>query len=260
MDLRLTFNEVAEDYDRLRPHYPDALAADLIAYAALDATKKALEIGIGTGQATLPFLKTGCELQAVELGEHLAKQSKDKFASYDRFTVMNQDFESAAFAGESFDLIYSASAFHWIKPEIGFPKVLQLLKRGGVFAWISVQPAPAHRRLHDELEEVYEKYSRYFSGDKPPFDQTPELLKKQANRVRTFGQYGFSGIEDHLYHGARNLSAKDYAALCGTYSDHRAIPEADRTPFLQELEDAVNRCGGEFSFADSFLLCMGRKT
>ena len=57
MDLRLTFNEAPEEYDRLRPEYPDKLSVDVLQYSALDKTKEALEIGIGTGQATLPFLK-----------------------------------------------------------------------------------------------------------------------------------------------------------------------------------------------------------
>ena len=65
MDLRLTFNEVSMEYDRLRPQYPKELSADLIAYSWLDSSKKAIEIGIGAGQATLPFLNTGCELTAV---------------------------------------------------------------------------------------------------------------------------------------------------------------------------------------------------
>lgn len=260
MDLRLTFNEVPEEYGRLRPHYPDALSSDLIAYSMLDATKKALEIGIGAGQATLPFLKTGCELNAVEIGDRLAQYSREKFASYQHFKVLNQDFESALLDENSYDLIYSASAFHWIKPEIGFPKVCRLLKSGGVFAWISVQPAPADRHTHDELEKVYEKYSRYFSGGKLEFDRLPEAKRKQSDRVHAFRQYGFIDVVDKLYHGTRTLNASNYAALCSTYSDHRAIPEADRIPFLQEIEDTVNRCGGEFTFADAFLLCMGRKS
>ena len=259
MDLRLAFNEVTEEYDRLRPHYPDALSSDLISYSKLNATKKALEIGIGTGQATLPFMKTGCELTAVEIGDQLARYSREKFASYEHFQVLNQDFEGAMLDEESFDLIYSASAFHWIKPEFGFPKVYRLLKSGGVFAWISVRPAPAHRYMHDEIEKVYEKFSRFFGGDKPEFDPSPELQRKQFYRVNAFRQYGFVEIVDKIYHGTRTLNASDYATLCGTYSDHRAIPEADRILLLGEIEDAVNRCGGNFTFADTFLLCMGRK-
>ncbi|MHB1485769.1 MAG: class I SAM-dependent methyltransferase [Saccharofermentanales bacterium] len=259
MDLRLTFNEVSEDYGRLRPHYPDALSSDLIKYSKLNATKKALEIGIGAGQATLPFLKTGCELKAVEIGDNLARYSREKFVSYERFTVLNQDFESALLDEDSFDLIYSASAFHWINPEIGFPKVCRLLKNGSVFAWISVQPAPAHKHMHDELEEVYEKFNRYFSVGKLEFDRFPEVQRKQSDRVNSFKQYGFIEIVDKIYHGTRTLNASDYATICGTYSDHRAIPEADRSLLLSEIEAAVNRCGGTFTFVDTFLLCMGRK-
>jgi ubiquinone/menaquinone biosynthesis C-methylase UbiE len=259
VNFYLTFNEVSEDYGRLRPHYPDALSADLIAYSMLDDTKKALEIGIGAGQATLPFLKTGCALTAVEIGDQLAQYSREKFAEYERFAVLNQEFESVLLDDESFDLIYSASAFHWIKPEIGFPKVCRLLKSGGMFAWISVQPAPADRIVHDELEKIYRKYSRYFGDEKLEFDRTPDVIRNQTWRVNTFRQYSFIDIVDKLYFGKRTLNASDYATLCGTYSDHRAIPEADRILLIGEIEDAVNRCGEQFTFADTFLLCMGRK-
>lgn len=259
MDLRLTFNEVPEEYDCLRPKYPDTLSVDVIQYSALDKTKKALEIGIGTGQATLPFLKTGCELTAIELGDKLAEFSKKKFKEYKRFKVMNQDFETAFLEENNYDIIYSASAFHWISPEIGLPKVYRLLKAGGVFAWFSVQPAPSQKNMHDELQKVYSEYKKYFSYEAPQFDRIPEAQSKLLDRLNKFKQYGFTEIFDKLYSGSRTLNAKDYATLCGTYNDHRAIPEADRVVFLQKLEDTVKRCGGIFTFADTFLLCMGKK-
>lgn len=259
MDLRLTFNEVPAEYDTLRPRYADALSTDVIQFSALDTSKNALEIGIGTGQATLPFLKTGCELTAIEIGDELAQYSKEKFSSYERFEVLNQDFESVLLEESRYDLIYSASAFHWIPLEIGMPKVYRLLKPGGVFAWISVQPAPSQKNVFDELQKVYEEYGRNFCGDKPQFDRHQEAVKKQQDRVSAFERYGFIEIKDTLFQGIRTLNAHDYATLCSTYSDHRAIPEEDRIPFLQKIENAINHCGGEFTFMDAFLLCMGRK-
>ena len=116
MDLRLTFNEVSAEYDNLRPRYVDELFTDIIQFSAIDKTKRALEIGIGTGQATLPFLKTGCDLTAIEIGDKLAQYSRGKFATYEHFKVLNQDFESVSLEDNSYDLIYSASAFHWIPP------------------------------------------------------------------------------------------------------------------------------------------------
>ena len=259
MDLRLTFNEDPAAYDHLRPKYTDALFIDVIQYSALDATKKALEIGIGTGQATLPFLKTGCELTAVEIGDQLAQYSREKFSEYERFKVITQDFESVALEESSCDLVYSASAFHWIAPEIGLPKVYQLLKPGGVFAWISVQPAPSQKYIHKEMQKVYAEYSRYFSETKIRFNRLPEARRKQSSRRRALKKNGFIEITDHLYHGTRTLNASDYVTLSTTYSDHRAMPEDDRAQMLQKIENTIHRCGGEFTFADAYLLCMGRK-
>jgi len=259
MDLRLTFNEVPAEYDNLRPQYTNELFTDVIQFSVLDNNSKALEIGIGTGQATLPFLKTGCELTAIEIGDKLAQYSKDKFSTYERFKVINQDFETVSLDDNSYDLIYSASAFHWIPPEIGLPKVYRLLKSGGVFAWITVQPAPTQRYIHDELQKVYGEYIHYFKGEKAPFDRKPDVEAKQLYRTNAFKQYGFSEIVYKLYYGSRTLNAKDYATLCGTYSDHRAIPEEERNIFLHKIEDIINLCGGSFTFTDTFLLCVGKK-
>ena len=255
MDLRLTFNEVPAEYDRLRPRHTDALFRDIIHFSALDATKKALEIGIGTGQATLPFLQTGCTLTAVEIGDQLAEYSRKKFAAFERFQVITQDFESVALEENSFDLVYSASAFHWIPPEIGLPKVYKLLKPGGVFAWISLHPSYAQEHIHKEIQKIYKEYG--FSTI--TFDRLPEARKKLLDRRKAFEEYGFVGIEDNLYYGTRTLNASDYATLQSTTSDHRAMPGEERTALLQKLEDAVNRCGGEFTYADAYLLCMGKR-
>ena len=56
MELRKIFDEDVVNYDRYRPGYPEALFADVRAYAGLTADSRLLEIGVGTGQATLPFL------------------------------------------------------------------------------------------------------------------------------------------------------------------------------------------------------------
>lgn len=59
MDLRTTFNEDEYNYDKARPDYPKELFEDIFNYINLSESGNALEIGIGTGQATLPFLDKG---------------------------------------------------------------------------------------------------------------------------------------------------------------------------------------------------------
>lgn len=114
MDMRLTFNMDVVSYERVRPTYTEALFDDVIWFSNLRGNKQALEIGIGTGQAMLPFLKTGCKITAIEIGDNLAQYSRDKFMKFKGFEVINQDFESVQLKANVYDLIYSASAFHWI--------------------------------------------------------------------------------------------------------------------------------------------------
>lgn len=53
--LREIFNEAAELYDRVRPGYPPRLFDDLAELAGLGSGSRVLEIGCGTGQATVPL-------------------------------------------------------------------------------------------------------------------------------------------------------------------------------------------------------------
>jgi hypothetical protein len=52
-------------------------------------------------------------------------------------------FEAWLAAPQSFDLVLAATAFHWIPPEISYPKAAQLLKRNGRLAIFSNEhPTP----------------------------------------------------------------------------------------------------------------------
>lgn len=263
MDLRLTFNENASNYDKYRPTYPDEMYKDIIGFSGLDDGKKALEIGIGTGQATLPFLKIGCIVTAIEIGDKLAKFTREKFKDDKNFEVINQDFESVQLDGNHYDLVYSASAFHWIPQEIGLPKVYRILKSGGVFAWFSNQPAPSeeHVHIHEELQKIYRRHSQFFKNEPVP---SPEAKRHQAERKRldrfnALKQYGFTDVITKLYYGTRTLNAEDYSKLIGTYSDHMAMPDDIRIPFLNEIADTIEHCGGRFTLSDTVILGMGRK-
>ena len=263
MDLRLTFNEDASNYDKFRPTYIDEMYKDVIGFSSLNSSKSALEIGIGTGQATLPFLKTGCKVTAIELGDKLAQFSREKFVEFKKFEVINQDFESVQLDENVYDLVYSATAFHWIPQEIGLPKVYKLLNSGGVFAWISIHPTPAqeHIHVHEKLQKVYNRHSQFFGNEPVP---SPQIRQQQAenkrkDRFNALKQYGFVDVNTKLYFGTRTFNAKDYTALINTYSDHRAMPDDIRIPFLNEIANIIDSYGGKFTLSDTIILGMGRK-
>ena len=256
MELRLKFNEDATNYDRWRPVYVPELFDAIIEYSNLDDTKRALEVGIGTGQATLPILKTGCKVTAVEIGKELAEYSRRKFSGFRNFEVVNVDFES--FPGESntYDLIYSATAFHWIPEEIGYPKAFDLLKPGGTLAlfWNHPFVNRSDDMLHAEIQEIYSKYRP--TGDKPLVEFNESSCKKVTD---TLESHGFSTVTFRLFYQTRTVSSRDYIGLLNTYSDHRSLEENIKNGLECGIVSAIDKSGGELNIYDTMDLYLAQK-
>ena len=140
MGLAWTFDTVAADYEKYRPGYAAKLYERIFAYAPIGAESCVLEVGSGAGQATEPILRTGCRLTAVEYGERFSAVLREKFGGFPKFSVITGKFEETSAEENSFDLIFSATAFHWIPEKEGYEKVYALLKEGGAFARFANHP------------------------------------------------------------------------------------------------------------------------
>lgn len=258
--LEWTFDTVAHAYEKLRPGYVEELYKRLFDYITVDEKSRVVEVGIGGGQATLPVLKTGCELTAVEYGTHFSGLCMEKFRSYPGFSVITGKFEDVAFENNAFDLVYSASAFHWVPEEIGYPKVFSMLKSGGAFARFANHPfrGKGNPALSEEIDRLYGMYYYKFHNRK---QETPvEYSEEEAvSRAGTAEKYGFTDIQYALFRRTRTLSAKEYGALLGTYSDHIAIEEMLRAEFFAKIEEAIDRHGGTITIYDTIDLQLARK-
>lgn len=253
--LEWTFDTVAQQYEKLRPEYVPALYEDIFKYKQLDKTSHAVEVGIGGGQATLPILKTGCKVTAVEYGKNFSELCRYKFREFPGFSVVTSKFEDFPYESNSYDLIYSASAFHWVPEEVGYPKVFDMLKSGGVFARFANHPYKDKGR--EELHQAFQKiYAVYMPNSLEGDEYNEESARKRADIAR---KYGFVDICYKLYYRTRTFSAREYTALLGTYSDHRVIEEETRKAFFFEIEDAINQFGGQITIYDTIDLQLARK-
>ena len=255
-----TFNTVSETYEKIRPGYPDELYQAVFDYAHFDASCAAAEVGIGAGQATLPVLETGCALTAVEYGDQLAQVCREKFRDYPRFSVITGKFEDAVLPENTFDLVYSASAFHWIPEEIGYPKAFRLLKSGGAFARFANHPYQAkdNPELSEAIQHAYAQY--YYPYYKKQPAKPAEFTEDRAAAIAKIAdKYGFTDTRYALFHRQRILTAAEYRSLIGTYSDHIAIGESVRESFHDAIEEAINRHGGSITIDDTIDLQLARK-
>ena len=258
-NLSWTFDTVADTYEKLRPGYVDELYRAIFEYAPINNTSHVIEIGIGGGQATLPFLKTGCALLAIDYGENFCEICREKFRAYPNFSAVSERFEDIDLRGK-YDLIYSASAFHWIPEEIGYKKVYDTLKDGGIFARFANHPYrdKSNPALSEEIDRIYEEY--YYKYHNKKREPLLEYTEEQArNRALIAEKYGFTDIRYRLFYRTRTFSAKEYVMLLGTYSDHIAIEEKTRSEFFPEIEKAIDRHGGKITIYDTIDLQLARK-
>lgn len=249
MEFRKIFDTIPEKFDKWRPRYCEAAFKEIIETAKLDEYRRVLEIGPGTGQATTPILNTGCEYLAIELGEHLTAYMKEKYADYKNFHIINDDFITHEFDKEQYDLVYSAATIQWIPEDIGFSKVYEILKPGGIFAMMYMRGEykSPNEKLYDEIQRIYKKYFR------PEIEYTCHL--EYGNVVK----YGFTEPKCRVYPGQRRFTADDYVEHLGTHCDHIVLRQEYREAFYEGIRTAILEAGDQLVMNDEIVLYLAKK-
>lgn len=258
-NISWTFDTAVELYEKYRMCYINQIYDDIFSYKPIDHTSCLVEVGIGTGHATLPFLKTGASVAAVEYGANLSSFCEMKFKDYPNFRVQNLRFEDFECAENSVDLVYSASAFHWIPEDIGYTKVFSMLKPGGVFARFANHPNPDRDKpgMCDAIQEVYKAYSPH---RQKPYARPVEYTEQNAkDRAYIAEKYGFTDITYKMYHSTRTFTADEYIGLLGTYSDNIAMEEKIRNAFFGEIRQVILDYGNRITVYDTLDLQLARK-
>jgi SAM-dependent methyltransferase len=131
------FNEVAEAYDRHRPTYPDMLIDQACEVASLQPGTRVLEVGCGTGQLTRSLLARGLRVTAVEPGRQLIARARDHLTDTGDVQFVNARLEDASLPPAHFRAVFSASAIHWIDPDVSWRRAADALVDGGTLALVS---------------------------------------------------------------------------------------------------------------------------
>jgi ubiquinone/menaquinone biosynthesis C-methylase UbiE len=178
-----TFDQAARDYDEVRPGYPEELIEEVISVSGIPEGGRILEVGCGTGQATVPFARRGYRMLCLDVGGNLLALAEERCRAYPGAEFLNASFEEWEPGGETFDLLVSATAFHWIPPEIGFPKAARVLGDSGHIAlfW-NMHPRP----FTGFFEEV-----RRFTGGSSQSGVTPGTSRR---RRRSYGSGGIRSM------------------------------------------------------------------
>ena len=166
-ELKQSFDNVADEYDKYRDGYDAELIADIKKISGLKKDSALCEIGAGTGQASLQFASDASQLVCIEPGSNLADKLRSNLSSFDTVTVQNVTFEEAKVEASSFDLVYAAQSFHWVDPEVGYMKVAKILKPGGWFAAFWKRSIPTEVEGESRETKLYQEYFPEYSPVTP---------------------------------------------------------------------------------------------
>jgi len=237
--LKTTFDCQAELYNEVRPRYPKELFDTLEKACGLSPDAHLLEIAPGTGQATKPFAEKGYSIVAVELGSELATVARRELEGFKKVEIITSSFEDVELPLQSFDLVFCATAFHWISPEVKFIKSHALLKGGGYLAIIYTHYVSDedHDAFFKEAHSIFEKHDKnktVVNGKSPilPTDEVKEII---------FDTKLFEPVLFKTFPQVLQYSIDDYIKLICTFSFIIAMDPNDRENFLKETRDLANR-------------------
>jgi len=252
------FGEVAELYDRARPGYPDSLVDDVLAYA--DAKDpRVLELGAGTGKATVTFATRGLEILALEPSAEMAAVARANCQRFPRVVVRVASFEDWQLSRRPFDLVISAQAWHWMDPTVRYAKAHTVLTAGGVLALFWNRPLWENAELRDQLDAAYERCAPELRARKPGFPglTQPRVDDERADEIVASGLFG--PVTRRSYTWSKRYSADHYVELLETQSDHRMLNATQRERLLGAVADIIQREGGSLQMDYRTQLYLARR-
>ena len=237
-DRAEAFNSVAEEYDRFRPGYPQALRDCIEQLADLKPGSDLLEIGVGPGQATRLFINRRYHIVGNEPGEQLRNVAWKSLGQPAELRLEGGNFEDWDAAGRTFDLIYSGSAFHWVNPKTGYAKAAGLLRSHGCMALFWNMFPETNDPIWAEIRDAYRQFAPEIAEKrcKNDFAATIEERRQQISATGLFRE-----LTVHHFPWSKTFNPEEFFQLHMTYSDHILLPVATRERLFAAIGRIIAR-------------------
>jgi len=234
-----SFDKFAKVYDDVRPRYPDSIYNDINNFCKLSNKTNVLEIGTGSGNATEGFVKTGASITTVEPGENLINVAKENLSQYSNIQFICDTFENCEFDQKSFDVIISATTFHWLEKANKYSDCCRYLKDDGylVLFWNSFcrENSDIMRAIDDvyirNIPEVYEKKEDINTS------VLDKVIKRECELIENDHFY-ITSLK--RYKTEYKYNADSYVALLNTYPKIINLCVEKREKFFEEIKQTIS--------------------
>jgi SAM-dependent methyltransferase len=255
---RARFEANAQAYDTYRPGYPDETFDDLIALAGLRPGDPVVEIGSGTGIATVPLVERGLSLTCVEPGVAMASIARAKLAGHPDVTFVESRFEEWEIPPASAAAVVAANAWHWVEPVAGFRQAATVLRPDGYLCLIfhhvvSVGP--------DGFDEELRR-RRHAISPLPPTERQAGAFLENKVWSDDMEASGFFTCVSRTSRGFTSaLTAARFVDVWNTYGPNSQLDPTELARLRAEVIALIDEeYGGVIDKAEEAILYVGRRS
>ena len=255
------FDEFAEEYDARRSGYPRELVEQAVELARLEPGSRVVEVGCGTGKLTQELVACGLDVDAIDPGANMIDVARRRVGRPEQVRFHLGRFEDVALPDGPFDAVFSATAFHWVDPSLGWQRAASLLRPGGTMALIDAVSV----RGEDDgpaSAELVATFNRLVPGNAAarPADRDIATIRngadaRRGNASELWAWLAHPGRETPTaatLFGSASLTyvtrvveqtAAGLWALFETTSSHQGLSEPVRDELRAETERIIDRYG-----------------
>ena len=255
------FNEVAAEYDRNRPSYPDALVDQACDVAGITDGDRVLEVGCGTGQLTRSLLARGLRVTALEPGDQLICIAEENLKDAGDVDFVHARLEDVQLPRESYGAVFSASAIHWVDPDLSWRKIADALAPKGTLALIQYFGLKEQRSADDHMAllAALRRHTREVAATWPTYRDlycTIAGVKKRGRNIahawswlgsydigRDYAADLFEDLQLATVPTLTEHTAAELTALLGTMSFWARLSSEERDALVHENHALQERLG-----------------
>lgn len=233
------FDAWASEYDRFRPGYPDELFDAIRERLELSSRPQVVDIGAGTGRASLAMAELGWRVTAIEPGRAMLDVLRQQATERGLLvSTVLAEAEATGLDPGTAELATAAQAFHWFDQSSALVEVARILRPGGgVALFWNVRDGERSAFLAD-----YDALLERHAGDANDMGRYVAVGRDEL-RATFAASAAFTPLELVNLHHAVEMTPEQFIGLAFTASYVRALAPEQQDRFRLDLAALLGRHG-----------------
>jgi SAM-dependent methyltransferase len=258
-ERRDVFGEAVEQYASARPGYPEAMIDDILEYA--DPVSEILEVGAGTGKATVAFAARGVALTCLEPDPRMAERLAQECARFPQVTIEVTRLENYS-RPVAFDALIAAQSWHWVEASRRWDLAHEAVRTGGTIALFWNKYIVADQDRRNELAEIDKRHDVDYRSNGVTIEENEGEIELEegwpAYDLATDSR--FEDLVSRRYRRVLEYDNATYVDLLASTSAYRMLDPTNREQLFGEVRSALAGHDGSIAMQIVTDLFLGRTT